>query len=73
MGRQKTTGRVVKAKGVGFEPGVSEYIDFIFPKKGAGSRSAYINRLAKEDAQRNGIDLTSFIKMRDDQSNPQTA
>ncbi len=59
MGRPKTTGRVVKAKGVGFEPGVLEYLDFITRKEGA-SRSSYINSLAKADAASRGLDISQF-------------
>lgn len=59
MGRPKTTGRVVKAKGVGFEPGVLEYLDYITRQEGA-SRSSYINRLAKADAAKRGLDIDQF-------------
>lgn len=59
MGRQKTTGRVVKSKGVGFEPGVLEYLEYITSKEGC-SRSAFLNQLAKADAANRGLDMSQF-------------
>ena len=59
MGRQKTTGRIVKPKGVGFEPGVLEYLQFITTEVG-GSRSSFINRLVKDDAAKRGMDVSQF-------------
>ena len=59
MGRVKTTGRIVKPKGVGFEPGVLEYLEYITAQVGE-SRSAYINRLAQADAAQRGLDIGQF-------------
>lgn len=46
-------------KGVAFEPPVLAYLDQISEKEDR-SRSWYINRLIKEHAQSQGVDLSTF-------------
>lgn len=59
MGRTKTTGRIVKPTGVGFEPEVMQYLQFITEQVGC-SRSSFINRILKEDAAKRGVDVSQF-------------
>lgn len=59
MGRTRTTGRVVKPTGVGFEPEVMKYLEYITGQVGC-SRSSFINRVIKEDAAKRGLDLSQF-------------
>lgn len=56
-GRKKTTGRTVVPAGVTFEPPVLAYLDGL-AEEAERSRSWLLNRLVKEHARKNGVELT---------------
>ena len=57
-GRTKTTGRTVVAAGVTFEPPVLEYLEQL-AREPERSRSWLLNRIVKDYAKRQGVDLAS--------------
>ncbi len=58
-GRAKSTGKTVKPAGVTFEEGVLDYLETLSEQEDR-SRSWLINRMVKEHAARNGIDLSNL-------------
>lgn len=58
-GRAKSTGKTVKPAGVTFEEPVLEYLEALSEREDR-SRSWLINRMVKEHAERNGVDLASL-------------
>lgn len=58
-GRAKSTGKTVKPAGVTFEAGVLDYLEDLATKEDR-SRSWLINRIVKEHAAKNGIEIGAF-------------
>lgn len=58
-GRAKSTGKTVKPAGVTFEEGVLDYLEDLATKEDR-SRSWLINRIVKEHAAKNGVDIPAF-------------
>lgn len=58
-GRAKSTGRTVKPAGVTFETGVLDYLESLSSQEDR-SRSWLINRIVKDHAAKNGVDISSL-------------
>ena len=58
-GRAKSTGKTVKPAGVTFEAGVLDYLEQLSDQEDR-SRSWLINRIVKEHAAKNGIQIEPF-------------